>query len=76
MKRTDTLHDYKPNGLFWAYGGSGFFISAGLAVDVVGAEGWALCAQMFVRMNTDVQVNKLSRCLCHTSTLPMVHGHS
>lgn len=55
-KRTDTLHDYGPNGLYWAYGGSGIFLSAGLAVDVIGAEGWDLCGQMFQRMNTDVQV--------------------
>lgn len=55
--RTDTLRDYGPNGLHWPYGGSGTFISAGLAVDVVRAEGWALCTRMFVRMNTDVQVN-------------------
>lgn len=54
--RNDSIHDYGANGLFWPYGGSGTFLSAGLVVDVVGAEGWALCARMFRRMNTDVQV--------------------
>eukprot|EP00903_Cladosiphon_okamuranus_P019514 g17945.t1 len=67
MKRTDTLQYYGPNnGLYWAYGGSGFFMSASLAVDVVGAEGWALCAQIFVRSNTDVQI---AQCL-------KMHGYS
>lgn len=55
--RTDTLRDYGVHGLFWPFGGAGFFISAGLAVDVVGPKGWALCARMFVKMSTDVQVN-------------------
>ena len=50
------LRDYGPDGLFWGYGGSGIFLSAGLVVDVVGAEGWALCERMFIKMNTDVQV--------------------
>eukprot|EP00903_Cladosiphon_okamuranus_P012718 g11890.t1 len=66
VERSDTLHDYDPNGLHWAYGGSGFFMSAGLAVDAVGAEGWALCEQMFVKMNTDVQIGQ---CL-------KMHGYS
>lgn len=51
------LRDYGPDGLFWGYGGSGIFLSAGLVVDVVGAEGWALCERMFIKMNTDVQVS-------------------
>lgn len=54
--------DYGPYGLYWPYGGSGTFISAGLAVDVVGAEGWAHCARKFKLSDTDVQVS-IGRCL-------------
>lgn len=71
LRRTDTLSDYGPNSLFWPYGGSGTFISAGLAVDVVGPDGWALCARMFVKMNTDVQV-KVGCCLFNPSNHPAV----
>lgn len=57
FERRDHWSEYGPNGLYWPYGGSGTFLSAGLVVDVVGADGWALCARMFTRMNTDIQVN-------------------
>ncbi|CAN0228216.1 unnamed protein product [Ascophyllum nodosum] len=54
--KTYRYEDYGPGGLFWPYGGSGTFISAGLAMDVVGgANGWDACAQFFGIMNTDVQ---------------------
>ena len=59
--KTYRYEDYGPGGLFWPYGGSGTFISAGLAMDVVGgANGWDACAQVFGIMNTDVQVCMLA----------------
>lgn len=54
--------DYGPGGLFWPYGGMGTLMSAGLAETVVGGtEGWAYCALVFGRMNTDVQVKPKTR---------------
>ena len=57
--------DYGPGGLFWPYGGSGTFVSAGLAIDVVGsAKGWGHCARAFGHFNTDIQVRDRPRLLC------------
>lgn len=66
FRHRDHWSEYGPNGLYWPYGGSGVFLSAGLAVDVVGVDGWALCARMFTRMNTDIQI---AQCL-------KMHGYS
>lgn len=57
--------DYGPGGLFWPYGGSGTFVSAGLVIDAVGsAKGWGHCATVFGTMNTDVQVLKFDHVAC------------
>lgn len=51
--------DYGGGGLFWPFGGAGFFVSGGV-VDVIGGEGgFRRCVEMFGHMNTDVQV-----CVC------------
>ena len=50
--------DYGPRGLYWPYGGSGTFVSAGLVIDAIGGtKGWGHCASVFGIMRTDVQVN-------------------
>ena len=42
---------------YWPYGGTGFFLSAGLIETVQGSgDGWDLCREMFDEENTDVQV--------------------
>ena len=42
---------------FWPYGGTGFFMSAGLAVRIQGTGiGWDRCRELFDGLNTDMQV--------------------
>eukprot|EP00752_Nemacystus_decipiens_P002164 g2061.t1 len=54
--RNFSYADYGGGGLFWPFGGAGFFLSRGV-VDVVGGEGgFRRCIEMFGHMNTDVQV--------------------
>jgi len=65
--RPDGYGDYRaygPNGLFWPFGGSGFFMSAGMAVDVIGAMGWKDCARRFSDSPTDMQVQLGSEEIC------------
>ena len=54
--RNYSYADYGGGGLFWPFGGAGFFVSGGV-VDVIGGEGgFRRCVEMFGHMNTDVQV--------------------
>lgn len=54
--RNYSYADYGGGGLFWPYGGSGFFVSGGFVDVIGGGGGFRRCAQMFGHMNTDVQV--------------------
>lgn len=57
--RNYSYADYGGGGLFWPFGGAGFFVSGGL-VDVIGGrDGFRRCVEIFGHMNTDVQV-----CVC------------
>lgn len=52
--------EYGKGGMFWSYGGSGMFLSAGLLESVQqgsGGAGWERCTEMFgIGYDTDVQV--------------------
>ena len=42
---------------YWPYGGTGFFLSAGLTARIQGSgDGWGRCREMFEGINTDLQV--------------------
>lgn len=43
--------------IYWPYGGTGFFLSAGLVARIQGSgDGWDRCRKMFGGINTDLQV--------------------